>query len=130
MARARKGRRRSRPLRRFIVLGFAVVATVSVVLVVPWRWLAPPTTAVIWREHRSNRAPVHYRWVDWNDIASHLAIAVVAAEDQKFPYHYGFDFASIREALRERPERPRGASTISQQVAKNLFHEYPFSRTA
>jgi monofunctional biosynthetic peptidoglycan transglycosylase len=46
---------------------------------------------------------------------------VVAAEDQKFPSHHGFDFESISKAIRDRFSRPRGASTISQQVAKNLF---------
>lgn len=60
-------------------------------------------------------------WVDWNEISPQLAIAVVAAEDQNFPHHSGFDFGSIRAAVRERQRRRRGASTISQQVAKNLF---------
>jgi monofunctional glycosyltransferase len=63
------------------------------------------------------------RWVDAERIAPALAIAVVAAEDQKFPLHRGFDFDSIESALErgERGHRLRGASTISQQVAKNLF---------
>ena len=64
-----------------------------------------------------------YRWVDLERISPQAAIAVVAAEDQRFPFHPGFDFKSIREALRHnaRSTRVRGASTISQQVAKNLF---------
>jgi monofunctional biosynthetic peptidoglycan transglycosylase len=66
-----------------------------------------------------------HRWVAWPAISPHLAVAVVAAEDQKFPHHHGFDFASISSALsgqeRRRLESQRGASTISQQVAKNLF---------
>lgn len=69
-----------------------------------------------------------YRWVDLEQISPHAAVAVIAAEDQFFPFHMGFDFKSIREAIRhnekqatrKRP-RIRGASTISQQVAKNLF---------
>ncbi len=50
-------------------------------------------------------------------------MAVIAAEDQQFPFHAGFDFKSIREAVRHNADsrRVRGASTISQQVAKNLF---------
>jgi len=58
-----------------------------------------------------------------NKISSHAPIAVVAAEDQKFPVHWGFDRESIEEAWIERANgiRVRGASTISQQVAKNLF---------
>ena len=52
-----------------------------------------------------------------------MALAVVAAEDQKFPGHFGFDFGAIADALEEgeKGRRLRGASTISQQVAKNLF---------
>jgi monofunctional biosynthetic peptidoglycan transglycosylase len=66
---------------------------------------------------------VDYVWVDWERIAPAMRLAAVAAEDQRFPAHPGFDLASIHDALRERRAggRARGASTISQQVAKNLF---------
>lgn len=66
---------------------------------------------------------VDYTWVAFDAINPHLALAVVAAEDQKFPDHNGFDVAAIRSALRESAQgKPlRGASTISQQVSKNLF---------
>jgi monofunctional biosynthetic peptidoglycan transglycosylase len=61
--------------------------------------------------------------VGWNDISREAALAVVAAEDQKFAEHAGFDFEAIEDAIDERGTRTRvrGASTISQQVAKNLF---------
>ena len=69
-----------------------------------------------------------YRWVDLEQISPHAAVAVIAAEDQFFPFHIGFDFKSIRDAIRSneaqakrRRPRVRGASTITQQVAKNLF---------
>lgn len=64
-----------------------------------------------------------YEWVSLERISSHAAIAVVASEDQQFPFHAGFDLNSIRESVRasERGKKLRGASTISQQVAKNLF---------
>jgi monofunctional biosynthetic peptidoglycan transglycosylase len=67
--------------------------------------------------------PIQHRWVDWPQISPHLKVAVIASEDQKFPEHHGFDLESINDALeeRERGRRVRGASTISQQVAKNLF---------
>jgi len=67
-------------------------------------------------------APRH-RWVDSAQISPHMKVAVIAAEDQKFPEHRGFDVESINDAMedRERGGRVRGASTISQQVAKNLF---------
>ena len=62
-------------------------------------------------------------WTDWDRISSHVAVAVIAAEDQRFFTHRGFDVDSIQEALAdaERNGRLRGASTISQQVSKNLF---------
>ena len=61
--------------------------------------------------------------MDLEQISPHAAIAVIASEDQQFPFHAGFDFNSIREAVRanEHGKHLRGASTISQQVAKNLF---------
>jgi monofunctional glycosyltransferase len=64
-----------------------------------------------------------YAWVALEHISPNAALAVVASEDQQFPFNIGFDFRSIREAVRasERGKRLRGASTITQQVAKNLF---------
>ena len=64
-----------------------------------------------------------YRWTPFSAISSNAAVAVIAAEDQKFPLHSGFDVEAIEEALdeRERGRRVRGASTISQQVVKNLY---------
>ncbi len=71
----------------------------------------------------SRSRDLRHRWVDWPQISPQVKVSVIAAEDQTFPEHHGFDFKSINEALeeRERGRRVRGASTISQQVAKNLF---------
>jgi monofunctional biosynthetic peptidoglycan transglycosylase len=66
----------------------------------------------------------HSDWVAMDDIAPSMALAVMAAEDQKFPDHWGFDVAAIEKAIshnEKRPTRIRGASTLSQQTAKNLF---------
>ncbi|AHN24616.1 Monofunctional biosynthetic peptidoglycan transglycosylase [Gilliamella apicola] len=62
-------------------------------------------------------------WKDWNQISDHIKIAVIAAEDQKFANHWGFDFKAINHALKHNRnnKKIRGASTISQQVAKNIF---------
>jgi monofunctional biosynthetic peptidoglycan transglycosylase len=96
-------------------------------LVLALRWLDPPTTAFMLRDRAAFRADERYRlrheWVDWRQISAHMKVAVIAAEDQTFPAHHGFDLKSINEALedRDRGRRVRGASTISQQVAKNLF---------
>ncbi len=100
----------------------------SALLVAPMRWVNPPTTAFIlqhdwaaWRAGEDMRA--EQAWVSWNAISPHAALAVIAAEDQRFPDHHGFDFDSIRDAIADYRTRGRirGASTISQQVAKNLF---------
>lgn len=93
------------------------------------RWLDPPTSAFMLRDRLlAYRVPdgqyvLHHRWVAWNDISPQAKIAVIASEDQRFAEHGGFDFESISQALEERESgrRVRGASTISQQVAKNLF---------
>lgn len=66
---------------------------------------------------------VRQTWTPIDNVSPELPIALVAAEDQKFPQHHGFDVEAIRDALEdaEDGERLRGASTISQQTAKNLF---------
>ena len=66
---------------------------------------------------------LNYNWISYNKFSSYAAIAVIAAEDQKFLHHHGFDFESIKDAGEDyfAGKRLRGASTISQQVAKNLF---------
>ena len=100
-----------------------VLAGLSVALVLPWRWVSPPTTAFMIRERSVNDEAIRYAWTPADRISPNLMIAAIAAEDQKFYDHFGFDLAAIREAL-ERNAREgsvRGGSTISQQVAKNLF---------
>lgn len=71
--------------------------------------------------HRLDGGAVDVRWRDLDAIAPVLAMSVIAAEDQRFASHSGFDFAAIRSAVAEADGRPRGASTLSQQVAKNVF---------
>ncbi|RPE04568.1 monofunctional biosynthetic peptidoglycan transglycosylase [Candidatus Pantoea deserta] len=63
----------------------------------------------------------HSDWVGQDDIAPWMGLAVIASEDQKFPQHWGFDVDAIESALGSEGERMRGASTLSQQTAKNLF---------
>ncbi|WP_345240234.1 monofunctional biosynthetic peptidoglycan transglycosylase [Nibrella saemangeumensis] len=64
---------------------------------------------------------IHKTWRSYDKISKEVALAVVASEDQNFPTHWGFDLDEIRDALSENRKRLRGASTISQQVAKNVF---------
>ncbi|OGC07434.1 monofunctional biosynthetic peptidoglycan transglycosylase [candidate division KSB1 bacterium RBG_16_48_16] len=114
-----------------IVLGSFVLGAVgySILFVLWLRWLPPPTSAFMiaerWeRSDRTEKAPpVRYRWIDWKSISPQVPLAVVAAEDQFFREHHGFDFQAISEAAERnrKSRRLRGASTITQQVAKNLF---------
>jgi len=71
----------------------------------------------------NKKDPIRYHWIDMKSVSSSLPLAVIAAEDQKFPFHWGFDVDSIEKAVEsyDRGHRLRGASTITQQVAKNLF---------
>jgi monofunctional glycosyltransferase len=115
-----------RKLFKWTVLTVLALAVLTALPVVVLRWLDPPTSAFMLRAQFSAKEKgyqTRYRWVDIERISPHAAIAVVAAEDQQFPFHAGFDLKSIREAVRENAQRrrPRGASTITQQVAKNLF---------
>jgi len=66
---------------------------------------------------------IKYEWYNYDDISKNVSLAVVTAEDQNFPFHIGFDFEQINKAIKEKQKgkRLRGASTITQQVAKNLF---------
>lgn len=108
------------------VFGWVLVTCTAVLLL---RWVHPFTSAYMLeaRGHAVASGEHGYRtdfeWVDLEHISPHAAIAVIASEDQQFPFHAGFDFKSIREAVRasEHGKKLRGASTISQQVAKNLF---------
>jgi monofunctional biosynthetic peptidoglycan transglycosylase len=125
------GRRPRSLFRRVLVRTLQVLALlviVSILGTLALRWIPPPMTAVMlerrvdaWLNHRAYRTD--YRWVPWVRISPEAALAVIAAEDQNFAVHHGFDFDSIQKALdaRERGQRLRGASTISQQVAKNVF---------
>ena len=129
--RKRKKKIKKKPLRlltvlkRLVVIG--LIATILPVAIL--RWVPPPTTAFMLQKSVQARLngltdyKTRYRWTGWRNISPYAAQAVVAAEDQKFPVHWGFDPESIADALEERlkGERIRGASTITQQVAKNLF---------
>ena len=64
---------------------------------------------------------LYHDWEPYENISKEVALAVVASEDQNFPNHWGFDFDQIYNAVTEKRKRARGASTISQQVAKNVF---------
>jgi len=100
----------------------------SVLLVGLLRFVPPPTSAfMLSRRIEAMSAGdkdfvLQRQWQPLSRISTSLPAAVIASEDQRFPDHHGFDLVEIRKAMNSRSGKPRrGASTISQQVAKNLF---------
>jgi monofunctional biosynthetic peptidoglycan transglycosylase len=116
-------------LGRWIALAIGALALASILAVGVFRWLDPPTSAFMLRHwaaaawEGAPRPRVYHEWVGPAQIAPAMALAAVAAEDQRFPAHGGFDLVQLRRAWAAyRAGEPlRGASTISQQTAKNLF---------
>jgi monofunctional biosynthetic peptidoglycan transglycosylase len=93
-----------------------------------WRWNDPQDTAFMRRalaelRERNPKAELKHRWVPYERISPHLKRAVVTAEDARFAEHEGVDWEAIEKALKDNARRgsPRGGSTITQQLAKNLF---------
>ncbi|MGH8121458.1 MAG: monofunctional biosynthetic peptidoglycan transglycosylase [Rudaea sp.] len=120
---------RRQPLwRRLLRLVLELVA-LSWLCVLILRFVPPPTSAFMlerrieaWRGGERD-FKLKYQFIPLSKISAELPIALVAGEDQKFPVHHGFDVQAIADAVDDADEgaRLRGASTISQQVAKNLF---------
>ncbi len=104
---------------RGVILLFLLV----MITIASLRWIDPSSSSVIVQHNiqaRSNGARlVNQEWVDWESISPYVPLAVLAAEDQRFPHHFGIDFTELKNAVRQGANR--GASTITQQVAKNLF---------
>ncbi|MCG7923011.1 MAG: monofunctional biosynthetic peptidoglycan transglycosylase [Candidatus Thiodiazotropha lotti] len=106
------------------VLGVSILIITTIVL---FRYFDPPTWS--WKIQREFSSSATYpeiarhQWVSLDRIAPSVQLAVVAAEDQRFPTHFGIDPEAIIDALEEadRGNRLRGASTLTQQTAKNLF---------
>ncbi|MEO7207934.1 MAG: monofunctional biosynthetic peptidoglycan transglycosylase [Steroidobacteraceae bacterium] len=111
----------------FGIVFFGIAASIVTVLLL--RWINPPFSAFMaemqltaWSK-RDRTYVFRHHWVTLNQISPSLPLAVVASEDQKFPEHWGFDVEAIEKAyeMNQHSHRVHGASTISQQVAKNLF---------
>jgi monofunctional biosynthetic peptidoglycan transglycosylase len=164
----RRGRRLARSIVRIALVAVTAALLSPLLVILGLRWIDPPTSAFMVQRAVGRRLDddssvagwrrIDYRWTDLGDIAPAMPLAVVAAEDQLFPHHHGFDVESIRDVLAERrlrrqqeasggrgtnharserrlrrqqhasggrgthhARRERGASTITQQVAKNLF---------
>ena len=103
-----------------VAFSFAGFLFISVLLTLPLRWLNPPTTAFILADPFV-KTETRRTWVKFDEVSAEVLFAIVSAEDQHFFNHFGLDIASIKQSLQEQNGRPRGASTISQQLIKNLY---------
>jgi len=122
---------RSLPVRILRSVAILMVAwlALSWLVVLILRFVPPWTSAVMMERrlsalvHGQPGFEIHQRWVPWERVSPYVPLAMVAGEDQKFPFHHGFDVDAIQDAIdaADDGKRLRGASTISQQTAKNLF---------
>lgn len=107
---------------RFILHSLLLFVICSILIVWALRWIDPQRSSFMWQARLSS-GPIHHQWIPYQQIADPLKLAVIAAEDQQFPQHAGFDWQAIKQAVKHnnRGKSIRGGSTISQQVTKNLF---------
>ena len=114
-------------IKRFFRFIFKIIGwflLISILLVVVYKWIpVPATPLMIIRYFEYPEESVRHDWVSIEEISPNLQLAVVASEDQNFLNHNGFDYKAIEKAIEENRngKRTRGASTISQQAAKNVF---------
>jgi monofunctional glycosyltransferase len=119
-----KEKKRSLPARilRIIAKVFLYGFIFSLVYILFCKWINPPLTLTQLGSLLGGHG-LHRKYVNMNNMGSNVKLAVMAGEDQLFPDHNGFDFKSIQKAMKhnQKSKSLRGASTISQQVAKNVF---------
>src|SRR6202453_5056036 len=117
-----------RSIVRWLVVGVVLLWSLATLILVAARWIDPSTTAVhiqrrlqAWIHHTPYRE--RYKFIPLSQISPELQHAVIAAEDSNFYHHHGFDWHQIQIAAKDdlEGERTRGASTITQQLVKNLF---------
>lgn len=114
---------------KFLVRVVLALLAATVLPVLVLRFVPPPTSAfMVERQFHDllapgNQPPIRYNWVPWSQLSPQLRLAVVASEDQTFPTNWGFDFDAIADAIQHNEDHrhKRGASTITQQLARNLF---------
>ena len=108
----------------YLLKVLAAAILLSLLWVFAYKFISPPITGMMlhkwWNQENYT---IDYRWEDLEEIDSSLPLAFISSEDQKFLDHNGFDVAAIKKAIEsnKNSKKVRGASTISQQVAKNVF---------
>ena len=110
---------------RNIIAAFVLL---SILMVLCLRWVNPPTSSFMMQRRikawwHGQAYQQHYQWVDWDQMDWQIKVAAITSEDQRFAENWGFDFGQIHKAIEESKNLKdmRGASTITQQTAKNLF---------
>lgn len=110
---------------KWLAVGFLAISVLSVLV---YRWVPVYVTPLMLIRYGESiidgKTPaIHHRWVPLEEMSKYMPVAVIASEDANFLSHHGFDFDAIRSAAKDMKEgkRRRGASTISQQTAKNVF---------
>lgn len=113
---------------KFIKWCFIAFLASTILAVLIYKWLPVPFTPLMGIRYvqaisNGERPILSHKWVSLEEMPSQLPLAVIASEDQRFMQHHGFDFDAIKDAIEEKENgrRQRGASTISQQTAKNVF---------
>lgn len=109
-------------LTRIVLLFILILFATSVGFVLLYKYINPPVTPLMVIRYFDGSG-VKKKWKDYDEISGNMKLSVIAAEDQKFAEHGGFDFESIQDAIVDRldGDELRGASTITQQTAKNVF---------
>ena len=102
---------------RWVILRLMLL---SVLAVIVYSFVPPPLTPLMVLRWTENEYAIKKDWIRLDEVSPHVVSAVIASEDQRFLRHFGFDFQEIWSVLRTDGQR-RGASTLSQQVAKNVF---------
>jgi len=107
--------------RRILLVLLLLLPGLIALLIVPLRWLNPPVTAFMLQQTEADERS--YEWTSFSDINESAALAVIASEDQRFLEHNGIDVDAIQKALEDADggNGARGASTITQQLIKNLY---------
>ena len=110
---------------KWLAVGFLAISVLSVLV---YRWMPVYVTPLMLircgESIIDGKTPaIHHRWVPLEEMSKYMPVAVIASEDANFLSHHGFDFDAIRSAAKDmkKGKRRRGASTISQQTAKNVF---------
>ncbi|MCM5703892.1 monofunctional biosynthetic peptidoglycan transglycosylase [Larsenimonas salina] len=115
-------------LKRWLIRALLTFVVLSIALVLVFRVVPPPRSMVMLERQisaslESRPFTLNYQWRAYDALSDQAKLAVIASEDQRFPFHYGIDFKQIRASIDRWVDGGslRGASTISQQTARNLF---------